>query len=56
MLEEHLEKVNVDSLLPPYDPAQMEAYPVSKIINNLGFNTTNPEVLKEQKYPDLPEL
>jgi putative SOS response-associated peptidase YedK len=55
-LEDHLEKDEIQSLLRPYDAAEMEAYPVSKIINKLGFNTTNPEVLREQEYPGLAEI
>jgi putative SOS response-associated peptidase YedK len=55
-LEDHLEKDNIQSLLQPYNEAELESYPVSKIINKLGFNTSNPEVLREQEYPDLPDL
>jgi hypothetical protein len=31
----------------------MEAYPVSKLVNKLGFNTSNPEVIKQEEYPEL---
>jgi putative SOS response-associated peptidase YedK len=55
-LEEHLEKDEIQSLLRPYDAAEMEAYPVSRSINKLGYNTTNPEVLREQEYPGLAEI
>jgi putative SOS response-associated peptidase YedK len=49
-------KEPLQALLQPYDPAEMEAYPVSKMVNKLGLNTTNPEILDRQDYPDLPEL
>jgi putative SOS response-associated peptidase YedK len=49
-------KDSAQSLLRPYNPDEMEAYPVSKIVNRLGFNTTDAEVLKEQQYPELPPL
>jgi hypothetical protein len=31
----------------------MEAYPITKEINKLGYNTRNAEVLKEYSYPEL---
>jgi putative SOS response-associated peptidase YedK len=55
-LEDHLDKDAVQSLLQPYNANEIEAYPVSKLINKLGLNTTNPEVLREQEYPGLPEI
>jgi putative SOS response-associated peptidase YedK len=55
-LDHNLRKDALQALLQPYDPELMEAYPVSKLVNKLGFNTTNPEVLKSQDYPDLPPL
>jgi putative SOS response-associated peptidase YedK len=49
-------KETLQAILQPYNPQEMEAYPVSKIINKLGFNTTDPEVLKRYDYPELPPL
>jgi putative SOS response-associated peptidase YedK len=55
-LDHSLGKDVLQQLLQPYDPGEMEAFPVSKFINKLGFNTTNPEVLERQDYADLPPL
>jgi putative SOS response-associated peptidase YedK len=55
-LDHNLGKDALQAILQPYSPEGMEAYPVSKIINKLGFNTTNPEVLKRQDYTDLPPV
>ncbi len=55
-LENNLEKETIQSLLQPYNADEMEAYPVSRTGNKLGFNTTNSEVLESQEYPDLPGL
>jgi putative SOS response-associated peptidase YedK len=46
----------IQSLLQPYNAAEMEAYPVARNLNKLGFNTTIPEILVKQDYPGLPEL
>ena len=55
-LHNELERDKIQSLLQPYNPDEMEAYPVSKLVNKLGFNTTNPDVLKQQEYPNLPAI
>jgi hypothetical protein len=31
----------------------MEAYPVPRMVNQLGFNTENPKVIDRQEYPDI---
>jgi putative SOS response-associated peptidase YedK len=43
-------------MLEPYNANEMEAYPVSRIVNKLGFNTANSVVLTKLQYPDLPDL
>jgi putative SOS response-associated peptidase YedK len=55
-LQDDADKDTIKSLLEPFDETEMEAYPVSNMINKLGFNTTHPEVLERQEYADLPEL
>jgi putative SOS response-associated peptidase YedK len=52
-LGDQLERDQIQSLLQPYEASGMEAYPVSKIINKLGFNTMNPEVTNRQEYNEL---
>jgi hypothetical protein len=51
-----LERDKIKSFLQPYDPGEMEAYPVPRLVNKLGYNTENPEVMARQEYPDLPEI
>jgi putative SOS response-associated peptidase YedK len=55
-LDHGLDKGALQALLQPYDAALMEAYPVSKMVNRLGFNTTDSSVLQPQQYPELPPL
>jgi putative SOS response-associated peptidase YedK len=55
-LQSELERDDIESLLHPYDSDEMEAYPVPRIVNKLGFNTENPEVIAKHEYPDLPML
>jgi putative SOS response-associated peptidase YedK len=55
-LQNDLERDKIQSFLQPYDPGEMEAYPVPKLVNKLGYNTENPEVMARQEYPDLPEI
>ncbi len=52
-LETKLDKSTIQAMLQPYPADKMEAYPVSNLINKAGFNTTNPEVITRQDYPDL---
>lgn len=54
-LQNDLDKTTLQSMLQPYNANEMEAYPVSRMVNKLGFNITNPEVVTRQEYPDLPE-
>ena len=55
-LDRSLGKNGIQAILQPYNIEAMEAYPVSKVINKLGFNTANPDVLKRQDYRDLASL
>jgi putative SOS response-associated peptidase YedK len=55
-LDHNLSKDELQAILQPYDPEKMEAHPVSRIITNLGFNTTDPGVLKARDYAELPSL
>jgi putative SOS response-associated peptidase YedK len=55
-LQNDLERDNIQSFLQPYDPGEMEAYPVPRLVNKLGYNTENPEFMARQKYPDLTEI
>jgi putative SOS response-associated peptidase YedK len=55
-LQPALDKEAIQSMLVPYDTSKMEVYPVSKLVHQIGFNITNPEVIDRQEYPDLPEI
>jgi putative SOS response-associated peptidase YedK len=55
-LDGNLDRAGIQALLQPFDAAELEAYPVSNLINKLGCNTTNIDVTKKQDYTDLPEL
>jgi putative SOS response-associated peptidase YedK len=55
-LQSDLDREGLEGLLLPFDEAEMEAYPVSNLINKLGCNTANIEVTRRQDYPDLPDL
>ncbi|MFC1947313.1 SOS response-associated peptidase [Chloroflexota bacterium] len=55
-LEDGLSDDEIKLMLLPYDTDEMTAYPVSKMINKLGVNTTDDTVLKEYEYPELPGL
>jgi len=55
-LDNNLGKDSIQTMLKPYDSAEMEAYPVPKIVNKLGYNTTNRDVLNHITYPELPDL
>lgn len=48
--------MKISSFLKPYYAEEMVAYPVPNIINKIGFNANNPEVLKQFDYVDLPNL
>ncbi len=53
-LESNLEKEAIQSMLVPYNMNEMEAHTVPDLVNRLGFNTHNSDVIKEQEYPDSP--
>ena len=55
-LQDWLDKETAQSILQPYNADEMEAYPVSRMVSKLGLNTTNPEVISREDYPELPEL
>jgi putative SOS response-associated peptidase YedK len=55
-LENGQEREVIQSMLQPFDPAEMEAYPVSRRVNQLGFNLSDAQVLEKQEYPDLPDI
>ncbi len=55
-LEKGLDTSEIKTILGPYDPAEMQAYPVERTLIKLGFNTIDPSILKETEYPDLPKL
>jgi putative SOS response-associated peptidase YedK len=52
-LQSDLARESVQAMLRSYDSEEMEAYPVSRIVRQAGHNTTNPEVVIIQNYPDL---
>jgi len=54
-LQGNLDRGRIQSMLKPYDPDEMEAYPVSRMVDKIGFNTEHPEVRDRQEYPDLSE-
>ncbi len=54
-LDPEIEKDVIQSMLVPYDMNEMEAHTVPNLVNQLGFNTENSDVIKEQEYPDLPK-
>jgi putative SOS response-associated peptidase YedK len=51
-----VDRDSIQSWLAPYQADEMEAYPVSRLVNKLGFNTEHPDVLRRLDYPDLPDL
>ncbi len=55
-VQNDLRKEDIQSLMRPYNPEEMEAYPVTRMVNKLGLNTEHPEVLSKQEYADLPGL
>jgi putative SOS response-associated peptidase YedK len=55
-LQNELGREKIQSLLRPYNPDEMKAYSVPRMVNKLGFNTENPEVISRQAYPDLPDI
>jgi len=55
-LQNDLERDKIQSLLQPYNFDEMEAYPVPRLVNQLGLNTENSEVMARKEYPDLPEI
>jgi putative SOS response-associated peptidase YedK len=55
-LQDGLDRDTIESMLLPFNAEEMEAHPVSRLVNKLGFNTSNAEVLGRQEYIDLPEL
>jgi putative SOS response-associated peptidase YedK len=55
-VQNDLERETIQSLLAPGNMQEMEAYPVSGMINKLGFNTSHPEVTARHLYPELPEI
>jgi putative SOS response-associated peptidase YedK len=55
-LADNLDEATVRSMLNPYDAQELHAYAVPSTVNRLGINTTNPGVLDEYVYPDLPGL
>jgi len=55
-IDNNLKKTDIESLLKPYNEVAMEAYPVGRSINQLGFNTSDPNVLNKQVYKELPPL
>ena len=55
-LEENLDEQRIQSMLSPYDVKDMEAYPITKEIYKLGYNTRNNKVLDMYHFSDLPEL
>jgi putative SOS response-associated peptidase YedK len=52
-LQTNLNKDAIQAMLKPYAAGEMEAYPVSKMVRQTGFNTTHPEVTLKQEYPEL---
>jgi putative SOS response-associated peptidase YedK len=52
-IENKLDKNLIASTLQPYNAAEMEAYPVDKLVNRLGFNTTIPSVQNPKEYSEL---
>lgn len=55
-LEDIQDIEQIRSMLLPYYATEMEAYTVQKGINNLGFNATNADVIKQHIFPELAEL
>jgi putative SOS response-associated peptidase YedK len=52
-LTQKMDKSAIREMLQPFPAEKMEAYPVSNLINKLGFNIAYPEVVTRQNYPDL---
>jgi putative SOS response-associated peptidase YedK len=52
-IQANLNKEAIQAMLKPYADGEMEAYPVSKLVRQAGFNTTRPEVTRKEEYPEL---
>ena len=52
-IQPNLNKAAIQAMLKPYADGEMEAYPVSKMVRQTGFNTTHPEVTRKHDYPEL---
>ena len=55
-LDPKLTREQIESFLKSYNSKEMEAYTVANIVNKMGYNADNPEVVKEFNYTELPEL
>ncbi len=55
-IDSDITKVDIESMLIPYDVGKMEAYPVDRSIIKLGFNTSTPNMLNNREYKELPPL
>jgi len=51
-----LNKEQIKALMVPFDESKMEAYTISKEVNNSKAFRNKPEILNEEKYAELPEL
>jgi putative SOS response-associated peptidase YedK len=51
-----LDQNTIRPMMAPYRSELMEAYPVSRIVNKLGYNTSDQSVVLKQEYPGLPGL
>ena len=54
-IDRDLSKNEIQSLIKPYDESDMQAYTISKYVNNPRNDRNIPEILNEVRYPELNE-
>jgi putative SOS response-associated peptidase YedK len=52
-IEGKMDRGSLQNMLQPYDAEALEAYPISRMVRQMGFNTDHPEILERQSYPEL---
>jgi putative SOS response-associated peptidase YedK len=55
-IAEDIDKDESKHLLIPYDPVEMEAYSISRLITSKTQNPNVPQVIEPFEYPELPKL
>ena len=50
------DETHIKSIMIPYKPEDMKAYPVKNTTSRLGFNTNDQTIIEPFEYQNLPEL